>query len=93
MEDFSTIILGETGTGKGMAAAAIGRSGVIPWDNHKGSFAESFTRASISLNLSQFPVELLELYLSGHQKGSFTGAIDNHEEILDPLQSLWGHLT
>ncbi len=81
MEDFSTIILGETGTGKGMAAAAIGRSGHIPFNEKTRRFSESFARSFIAINLSQYSEHLVESELFGHAKGSFTGAINNHQGI------------
>ena len=81
MEDFSTLLLGATGTGKSLAAHAIGCSGFIPFDLDKRRFKESFTRSFQSINLSQYPSSLLESELFGHKKGSFTGAIEHHQGL------------
>lgn len=81
MEDFSTILLGETGVGKGMAAAAIGRSGFIPFNEKKECFEENFAQIFISINLSQYSEQLIESELFGHRKGAFTGAVDHHKGV------------
>ncbi len=83
MEDFSTLVLGPTGAGKGTAAAAIGRSGFIPFDKKKGCFAENFTSVFIPINLSQYSETLIESELFGHRKGAFTGAIENYQGVFD----------
>ena len=92
MEDFSTLVLGETGTGKGAAAAAIGRSGYIPFDPEANRFSHSFTDTFIAINLSQFPESLIESELFGHRKGAFTGAVDHHKGVFErcsPFGSLF----
>jgi len=83
MEDFSTLLLGETGTGKGLAAAAIGQSSYIPFNPQREQFEASFNRSFYSVNLSEIPESLLESELFGYSKGAFTGADTNRAGILN----------
>jgi len=86
MEDFSTILEGETGTGKGSAAAAIGKSGFIPFDPRKRQFTHNFNDTFMVINLSQYPESLIESELFGHRKGAFTGAVEDHKGIFERCQ-------
>lgn len=87
MEDFSTLLLGETGTGKGVVARIIGQSGWIPFDRKKQRFEWAFTQSFVATNLSEYTPTLIESALFGHKRGAFTGAIDDSPGLFDRCRS------
>jgi len=78
MEDFSLLLLGETGSGKGTAASAVGRSVYIPFDAKRLCFVAGVENAFLEINLAEFASGVLESELFGHRKGAFTGAVDHN---------------
>ncbi|MBN97935.1 MAG: hypothetical protein CME16_01620 [Gemmatimonadetes bacterium] len=61
--DFTVLVLGETGTGKGLAARAV----------HELSNRKN--KPFIHVNCGALPRELVDSELFGHERGAFTGAV------------------
>jgi len=75
MSTLPTLITGPSGTGKELAAQAIGASQYIPFDAARGCFPKESADCFIPLNLSAMSPTLIESELFGHRKGAFTGAV------------------
>ena len=92
MGDFTTLIVGPSGTGKELVARAIGLSRYIPFDPKTHSFAEDFTGSFHPLNLSALSPTLIESELFGHKRGAFTGALQDRAgwlEVCRPLGAVF----
>jgi len=93
MEDFSLLLVGETGTGKGNAAQAMGLSCYIPYEPKTRKFAMIPRAMFVATNLSQYSLSLVESELFGHRKGAFTGALKDHEGLFFSLPRIWHGLS
>jgi len=72
--DENVVLLGETGTGKGLAARLL----------HECSHRQS--RPMVTLDCGAIPRELIESELFGHEKGAFTGASTARKGLLELAQ-------
>ena len=92
MADFTTLIIGPTGSGKELVARAIGLSRYIPFDPKSRTFAEDFSQTFLPINLSALPSTLIESELFGHRRGAFTGALEDRKgwlEVCPPVGSVF----
>jgi two-component system response regulator HydG len=69
--DVPVLVLGETGTGKGLIARAL---------HSEGSRANN---AFVSVNCAAIPENLLESELFGHVRGAFTGAANDRSGLFE----------
>ncbi|HEY4239874.1 MAG TPA: sigma 54-interacting transcriptional regulator [Kofleriaceae bacterium] len=72
--DLTCLITGETGTGKEMVARAL----------HNAS--QRRQKPFVVLDCGSIPRELIESTLFGHEKGSFTGAVNQHVGCFEQAQ-------
>jgi DNA-binding NtrC family response regulator len=73
--DMPILLMGETGTGKDLAAHAIHEQS----KRKEGPY--------VAVNLGALPPELVGSELFGHEKGAFTGAIDRREGKFEQAQN------
>ena len=77
MENVFTLITGPSGSGKELLAQAIGLSRFVPFNSSSRKFERNYTQVFYPINLSALSETLIESELFGHQKGAFTGALQN----------------
>jgi len=73
--DTAVLILGETGTGKELAARSL------------HSHSPRADKPLICINCASIPENLIESELFGHEKGAFTGAMNSHKGLIAAADS------
>ncbi len=73
--DTAVLILGETGTGKELAARSL------------HSQSPRADKPLICINCASIPENLIESELFGHEKGAFTGALNSHKGLIAAADS------
>ncbi|TLX21986.1 sigma-54-dependent Fis family transcriptional regulator [Thermomonas fusca] len=71
--DASVLLTGESGTGKELAAKTLHEA-----SGNRGAF--------VALNCGAVPAELLASQLFGHERGSFTGAMNRHIGVFEQAE-------
>ncbi len=87
MGDFTTLIIGPTGSGKELVARAVGLSRYIRFDPKSLTFERDFSETFFPINLSALPLTLVESELFGHRRGAFTGALEDRKGWLEVCPS------
>jgi hypothetical protein len=83
MGDFTTLVIGPSGTGKELVAQAIGLSRYVPFEEKSGKFLLDFAGSFHAVHLAALSPTLIESELFGHKRGAFTGAIADRQGWLD----------
>jgi DNA-binding NtrC family response regulator len=73
----TTLILGDTGTGKELVARALAFARYLPFDEAREAFAARAGEGFHAVNISGLAVALADSLLFGHKKGAFTGALED----------------
>jgi len=83
MADYTTLVMGPSGTGKELVARAVGLSRYVPFDVERLAFRADFAESFFPISLSAMSPTLIESELFGHQRGSFTGAVSDRAGWLE----------
>ena len=88
MGEFATLITGPSGTGKELAARAIGQSRYAAFDDRRLAFPGEAECLFFPINISALSPTLVESELFGHLRGAFTGAIATRNGWLETCPAL-----